>query len=105
MRLLWQSFVDEAQNPAYFERLRTHLDELAAPGTSIELRGMRPPDRDFGRLAEFRCAIQAVDNAIAAQQEGYDGIVLGHFQDSGLYEARSAVRLPVIGTGEASLHF
>jgi allantoin racemase len=105
MRLLWQSFVDATQNAAYFERLHTHLNELAAPGTSVELKGLRPPDRDFGRLTEFRCAIQVIENALAAEQDGYDGFVLGHFQDAGLYEARSAVRIPVVGTGEATLHF
>jgi len=105
MRLLWQSFVDQTQNGAYFERLRADLGELAAPGTSIEFKGMHPPDRDFGRLTEFRCAIQAVDHALAAEQQGYDGFVMGHFQDPGLYEARSAVRMPVIGAGEATLHF
>ncbi len=105
MRLLWQSFVDQTQNAAYFQRLHAHLSKLAAPGTTIELKGMSPPDRDFGRLTEFRCAIQVVENALAAEQDGFDGFVLGHFQDPGLYEARSALRLPVIGTGEATLHF
>jgi Asp/Glu/hydantoin racemase len=105
MRLLWQSFVDETQNAAYFERLHARLSGLAAPGTGVELKGMRPPDRDFGRLTEFRCAIQVIENALAAEQAGYDGFVVGHFQDPGLYEARSAVRIPVVGTGEATLHF
>jgi Asp/Glu/hydantoin racemase len=105
MRLLWQSFVDVTGNTAYFERLGAYLSELAASGTSIELKGIHPPDRDFGRLTEFRCAIQAVDNALAAEAQGYDGYVVGHFQDPGLYEARSALRIPVIGTGETTLHF
>jgi Asp/Glu/hydantoin racemase len=105
MRILWQSFVDPAHNAAYFERLTFYLNESAAPGVSVEIIGMSPPDRDFGRLTEFRCAIQAVDNAIGAERQGYDGFVVGHFQDPGLYEARSAVRIPVIGTGEATLHF
>jgi allantoin racemase len=105
MRLLWQSFTDQTQNAAYFERLHAHLSKLAAPGTRIDLKGISPPDRDFGRLTEFRCAIQVVENALAAEQEGYDGFVVGHFQDGGLYEARSAVRIPVVGTGEATLHF
>ena len=105
MRLLWQSFVDQAENAAYFERLQAHLDKLAAPGTTIELKGISPPDRDFGRLTEFRCSIQVVENAIAAELAGYDGFVLGHFQDPGLYEARSALGIPIVGTGEATLHF
>lgn len=105
MRLFWQSFVDATQNAAYLERLATYLNEIAAPGTRVEVRGISPPDRDFGRLTEFRCAIQAVDNAIEAERQGFDGYVMGHFQDPGVYEARSAVRIPVIGTGEATLHF
>ena len=105
MRLLWQSFVDRAHNAAYFERLHAHLTRHAAPGTTIVLKGMTPPDRDFGRLAEFRGAIHVVENALAAEQENFDGFVLGHFQDPGLFEARSAVRIPVVGTGEATLHF
>lgn len=105
MRIWWQSFVDATQNAAYLERLSAYLNEIATPGTSVEVKGLTPPDRDFGRLTEFRCAIQAVDNAIEAEQQGYDGFVMGHFQDPGLYEARSAVRIPVTGTGEATLHF
>jgi allantoin racemase len=104
MRVLWQSFVDAAQNPSYLDGLGAYLNEIATSGTQVEVRGITPPDRDFGRLTEFRCAIEAVDNAIGAEQDGYDGFVMGHFQDAGLYEARSAVRIPVVGTGEATLH-
>jgi Asp/Glu/hydantoin racemase len=105
MRVLWQSFVDPAGNEAYFGRLRSYLSAAAAPDVDIEIIGMSPPDRDFGRLTEFRCAVQAVDNAIGAERRGYDCFVIGHFQDPGLYEARAAVRIPVIGAGEATLHF
>jgi Asp/Glu/hydantoin racemase len=66
---------------------------------------MSPPIRGFGRLTELRCAVIAVDNALEAAANRYDGFVLGHFQDSGLYEARAAVELPVVGLGEASLHW
>src|SRR5579875_777121 len=104
MRLFWQSFVDASQNPAYLDRLSRYLKEIAAPGTEVEVRGLTPPDRDFGRLTEFRCAILAVDAALAAEQQGYDAFVMGHFQDPGLYEARSAVRIPVVGAGEATVH-
>lgn len=104
MRLLWQSFVDATQNAPYLERLAAYLNGIAAPGTAVEVRGMSPPDRDFGRLTEFRCAILAVDAAIEAEQRGYDGFVMGHFQDPGLYEARAAVQIPAVGTGEATLH-
>jgi Asp/Glu/hydantoin racemase len=104
VRIWWQSFVDRAQNAAYLDRLAEYLEELADPGTSIDVHGMRPPDREFGRLTEFRCAALAIDNALEATEQGYDAYVIGHFQDGGLYEARSATRVPVVGLGESSLH-
>jgi allantoin racemase len=104
MRIYWQSFVDGGQNAAYLERLAEYLNGIADSDTQVVVRGMSPPDRDFGRLTEFRCSILAVDNAIAAEAEGFDAYVFGHFQDPGLYEARSAVRIPVVGAGEATLH-
>ena len=104
MRIWWQSFVDRGQNAAYLDRLAAYLEELADSGTSVDVHAMSPPDREFGRLTEFRCAALAIDNALEATEQGYDAYVLGHFQDAGLYEARSSTRLPVVGLGESSLH-
>ena len=103
MRIFWQSFVDQAASAPYMMRLAAYLNEIAAPGTSVHVEGITPADRDFGRLSEFRCAIQAVDNGLAAQERGFDAYVMGHFQDPGLYELRSALTIPVVGTGEATL--
>ena len=105
MRIWWQSFVDPAQNAPYVERLSAYLTEIAGESTTIDVHGVTPPDRWFGRLTEFRCAAVAIDNALEAEEQGYDAFVFGHFQDPGLYEARSAVRIPVVGMGEASMHW
>ena len=104
MRIYWQSFIDAQSNPDYMALLSGYLNQIAAPGTQVSLRGISPPDRDFSRLSEFRCAIQAIDQALDAQAEGFDAVVLGHFQDPGLMEMKSALSIPVIGVGEASLH-
>lgn len=103
MRIFWQSFVDARIGASYLERLEARLNAIAAPGTQVVVQGMSPPDRSFGRLAEFRCAIQAVEAGIGAEEAGFDAFVMGHFQDPGLYELRSALRIPVIGAGEATL--
>lgn len=105
MRIWWQSFVDPAETRGYFERLSAYLRRLCDEGTTVEVVGMTPPDRWFGRLTEFRCAALAIDNALEAAEQGYDAFAFGHFQDPGLYEARSAVELPVVGLGEATLHW
>lgn len=105
MRIWWQSFVDPVQNESYFARLDEYLNEIADADTAVDIHGIAPGDRHFGRLTEFRCAALAIDNALEASAQGYDAFVVGHFQDPGLYEARSALAIPVIGLGETSLHW
>jgi allantoin racemase len=103
MRIYWQSFVDEETSAPYLAQLSKYLNAIASPGVTVDLGGISPADRDFGRLAEMRCAIRAVSNGIDAERAGYDVFVLGHFQDPGLYELRSTLNIPVIGVGEATL--
>ena len=100
MKIWWQSFIDSQTSEAYIARLTTYLNTIASPGTTVEVHGITPPDRGFSRLSEFRCAISAINNGIEAAERGYDAVVMGHFQDPGLYELKSAVAIPVIGTGE-----
>jgi allantoin racemase len=103
MDILWQGFVDPDAHSAYADRLAGFLDELAEPGVRFEMRGLNPPDRHLHRLTEARCAAHAVAGVIQAEDEGFDAVIVGHFQDSGLYEARSAVGIPVVGLGECSM--
>lgn len=102
-RILWQGFVDPNVHGAYVDRLVAYLGELAGPGTTFEFRGIDPPDRYLHRLTENRCALKAVANVMQAEEEGFDAAIVGHFQDSGLWDARAAVDMPVIGLGECSM--
>lgn len=104
MKIWWQSFVDASASAPYMARLSEYLNRIASPGTTVHVHGISPPDRSFSRLAEFRCAILAVDNGLEAAAQGYDAFVMGHFQDPGLYELKSAVGIPVVGAGESTLH-
>lgn len=103
MRILWQGFVDPVAHHAYADRLVGYLEELAGPETEFEMRGLRPPDQHLHRITEFRCAAHAVAAVIQAEDDGFDAAIIGHFQDSGLYEARAAVDIPVVGLGETSM--
>jgi len=103
MRIFWQSYVDETIGATYLKFLREHLARAAAPGTTVEVHGMSPPDSYAHALSEMRCARLMIANAVAAARAGYDAVVVGHIQDSGLAEARGAVDIPVIGLGESTL--
>jgi len=103
VRILWQGFTDPATQSVYTDRLKAFLNEVADPGTEFDFRGVSPPDRYIHRLTEWRCAMQAIGNLLDAQDEGFDGVILGHFQDAGLWEARGALEIPIVGLGESSL--
>src|SRR5258708_34260544 len=101
-RLWYQSFVHPTEQAPYIERLQGLLDAVASPGIKFEVHGLDPPDHLFHPLTEFRCAAQAIRNALEAERAGYDGFVIGHFQEPGLLEIRAALDIPVIGLGAAN---
>jgi|SRR5699024_484214 len=102
-RILYQSFTDPAVHKSYLNRLASYLEEIAGPNVSYEVRGISPADTQLGRLSELRCGVQSIAGIVQAEREGFDAVLVGHFQDSCLYEARTAVDIPVVGHGEASL--
>jgi Asp/Glu/hydantoin racemase len=103
MRLWYQSYTDPAEHGAYLGRLRSYIDGIVEPGTEVHLAGLSPSAGSIHALTELRCAVQVVRNAVEAERQGFDGFVVGHFQDAGLGEAKSAVEIPVVGLGESSL--
>src|SRR5262245_17396107 len=102
MRIWYQSY-HSAAHGAYWARLHAHLSAVAAPGTEIEMHGVEPDDSYPHALEEWRAGREMICNAIRAERAGYDAVVVGHFQDAGLYEAKSAVDIPVVGLGETAL--
>lgn len=103
IRIWYQSYVDYDNGKIYWDRLRTHLAQVADPGTVIDVKGITPHDSYAHPIVEHRCAREVICNAVTAQEQGYDAFVIGHFQDAGLYEARSVVDIPVLALGEASM--
>lgn len=102
-RVVWQGFTDPVANKPYVDRLVAYLNEIADPGFEFGFNGISPPDYHVHRLTELRCAVQALAGAIELERDGVDGIVLGHFQDAGLWDLRSTLSIPVVGLGESSI--
>jgi Asp/Glu/hydantoin racemase len=103
VRIWYQSYVDYEHGKIYWDRLRQHLDAVVDPGTTVDIKGITPHDSYAHALVEMRCAREMICNAVRAEREGYDAFIVGHFQDAGLYEARSVVDIPVVALGEASM--
>ena len=103
MKLWYQSYVDYENGAQYWDELGKHLKAVAEPDTIIDIKGITPHDSYAHPIVEWRCAREVICNAVKAEREGYDAFIIGHFQDAGLYEARSVVDIPVIALGEASM--
>lgn len=103
MRIWYQSYVDYEHGKVYWDRLRAHLKTIVDEGTEVDVKGITPHDSYAHPIVEMRCAREVICNAVRAEREGYDAFVVGHFQDAGLYEARSVVNIPVVGLGEATM--
>ena len=103
VRIWYQSYVDYENGKTYWDRLRQHIEAVVDSGTTVDIKGITPHDSYAHVLVEMRCAREVIANAVRAEREGYDAFVIGHFQDAGLYEARSAVSIPVVALGEASM--
>src|SRR4029450_13707791 len=99
-RLWYQSFVHPVEQAPYIERLQGLLDASSSPGIKFGVHGLAPAEHVFQPRPEFRCAAQAIRNALEAERAGYDGFVIGHFQEPGLLEIRGAVDIRVIGLGD-----
>jgi allantoin racemase len=103
VRIWYQSYVDYENGRTYWDRLHAHLAAVVDPETTVDIKGITPHDSYAHALVEMRCAREVICNAVRAEREGYDAFVIGHFQDAGLYETRSAVSIPVVALGEASM--
>jgi hypothetical protein len=96
IRICYQSYVDYENGKTYWDTLGAYLKKITYPGTTIDIRGITPFDSYAHSLVEMRCAREMICNAVAAEREGYDAFIVGHFQDAGLYEARAVVDIPVV---------
>ncbi len=103
MKIQYQSFVDESLAEPYLRHLHAFFERVKSPDTEIEVVTLSPADHYAHRAMEIRCGYQAMRNAVHADRAGFDAFAIGHFQDSGLAEAKSLASIPVVGLGETCM--
>lgn len=111
LRLWHQSMAELDAFPPYRDALVAHLDRLVGDRARIDLHGAAPGTYDGvppidvlnHPLAFHRLLGQVLDNAMRAEDEGYDAFVISSFTEPFLLEARSAVDIPVVAMPESTL--
>jgi allantoin racemase len=107
MRILYQltSPMDKTVGPQEIARRQAMLEALAASGTTVTAE---PTEKGPAAIESARDAGLVVPELIrlapAAQQRGFDALIIGCFSDPGIDALRELLTIPVIGPGAASLH-
>ena len=102
-RIWAQGATDQVGHRNYLARLLPHIKACTDPDFEVDFKTMTPSVTTVHALSEFRFSREVIRGAIQAEREDYDVFFMNHFQDVGLYEARAAVKMPVLGLGEATL--
>jgi Asp/Glu/hydantoin racemase len=102
-RIWAQGATDQVGHRNYLAQLLPHMRSCTEPGFEIEFKTMTPSVTTVHALSEARVARAVIRGAITADREGYAAFFMNHFQDVGLYDARAAVTIPVLGLGETTL--
>ena len=102
-RIWAQGATDQVGHHNYLTHLLPHMKACTDPDFELDFKTMTPSVTTVHALSEFRFSRAVIRGAIAAERDGYDVFFMNHFQDVGLYEARAAVNIPVLGLGEATL--
>lgn len=102
-KIWFQGATDRVHMAPYITRVEAHLKSVLDPEFSATFHTTTPPATTTHAITEFRIARNLIKNAVEAQKQGYDAMVITHFQDAGLAEVKSVVDIPVIGLGETTL--
>lgn len=109
---IWHQSVNELEHlGVYREALEAHAAEVLGSEAEVVVHGM--PTGTYGGVsptallgnayAYHRVLGRIVDNAVAAEREGYDAFVIGSFSEPYLREMRAAVDVPVASLTEAGI--
>jgi allantoin racemase len=109
VRILWQNNTSEnipgfrAFSP-FWGFLQQELDKVARPGTQVEVRHLgHSTNYVRSRYGDFVNNSCLVEQVLDAEEQGYDGVILGCFPDPQLYALREVMNIPVVGIGEAAM--
>ena len=90
----------------YEQMLKRHFQEVARPGTTVEVFGIEetPPGKDRYHSSTHIVVSSMVKSILRAEREGYDVIAVVNTLDHGYYEIREMVDIPVVFITESSLN-
>ena len=106
MKIWYQSGLSFERFRAYEKYLREHV-AAATEGHGVEVHINGTTRGGTGveyRFTEYFFAREMIENALRAEEQGFDAYIVGTTNDAGLFPSREVLNIPVIGITEASMH-
>lgn len=113
IRIWAQSASDLSLHARFGPTIAQHGRRVCQADTHIDVHGLAPGTYPPGMTATQICceypathhllSLQVMENAIRAEREGYDAMVVTSFMDHGCELAKSAVDIPIVGLGSTAL--
>ena len=103
MKILYIDPVNTDFSDRHFKKV---LNRAACPGTQVDVTYLSQPDEP---ISPFLPPIPTYHGVLfhkikQAEEDGYDGVIIGCSADPGLMEAKRIVSIPVTAPLEANLH-
>src|SRR6185295_11666763 len=102
-RIWFQGATDRALMAPYIARVEAHFKSILDPDFEFSFNTTTPPATTTHALTEYRIGAAFVRGAVKAARQGYDAMMITHFQDAALAEVKSVAKIPVLGLGETTL--
>jgi allantoin racemase len=86
------------------EKIGAAARSVAAAGTEIVARNPTTGPASIQGPEDGEAALPGLFDELD-KADGFDTVIIGCFDDTGLYQARRRARMPIIGIGEAAFHY
>ena len=104
MKIWYQSGLSFERFRSYEKYLDEHVRAAADSGVEIEIHGTTRGGTGVEyRFTEYYFSREIIENALKAEEQGFDAFTIGTTNDAGLYQAREVLNIPVIGITESSI--
>jgi allantoin racemase len=86
------------------ERRKGFLQENAGKDVRVEITDVEQgPSSIESAYEEYLSVPETVKKVVQAEEEGFDGVIVGCYGDPGMDAVREMVTIPVVGPGETSM--
>jgi len=111
MKIWHQSMTELHDLGAYKTSLETHAKKILGKTGDVEVHGMpkgayhghSPTAALSNAFAHHRILDPILDNAVRAEQLGFDAFIVGSYSEPFIRELRSSVDIPIVSITEATL--